>query len=174
MPLTGLTAEGSLSIDGVDMANQFGAWGILHDGRGEGGLLKLWSPDFVIRGENRILPSVTGVLMYEHRMTETTVKLNLCVVGDVDGQTGLANTDATEGMEVNFDYLYENVVRPPGNSTGTRTGVLTLPSGATRTAEIQVLRTETQNYLLRGCDSLWISSLFVRIPGGRFIDEDSS
>ena len=166
MPLQHLTQEGTLSLDGISLQNTFGAWGIIPN-KGRGGLIPLWT-DFAVRGQNRILPSVTGVIMYEHRVTETEYDLRLAVTGDVDGQTGLSNTDAVQGLEVNLDYLTTNVILPPGNSTGTRAGVLIKPSGETLTASVQVMYTKVEDYLLQECASLWIAMLHIRLPEGRF------
>lgn len=167
MPIQHLTQEGSLSLDGINLANSFGAWGILSDAKGVGGLVPLWT-DFEVRGENRILPSVTGVIMYEHRVTESEFDLTLAVTGDIDGQTGAIPTDAIQGLETNLAYLTTNVILPPGNSTGTRAGVLTKPSGATLTTSVQVMYTKVQTYLLQECGSLWIGKLHIRLPEGRF------
>lgn len=172
MPLQHLTQEGSLTVDGVAMANAFGAWGILSDARGNGGLVKLWT-DFAVRGQNRVLPtpapSATGVVIpYERRITETRVDFNLVVTGDVDGQTGATPADAIQGLEANLAYLTANVIDPPATATGTRAAVLTMPSGATRAADIQSLGTTVQTYLLQECASLWIATWHVTIPEGRF------
>jgi hypothetical protein len=171
MPLQHLTQEGSLAIGGVAMANQFGAWGIVPD-RGKGGLIPLWT-DFEVRGENRVLPtpapSVTGVVIpYQRRITQSGHDLRLLVTGDIDGQTGATPTDAIVGLEANLAYLTANVIQPPATASGTRAAVLTMPSGATRTADVQVLRTTVETYLLHECGSLWIAKLRIDIPGGRF------
>jgi hypothetical protein len=167
MPILNLIGEGSMTVDGIAMANTFGAWGIVADERGKGGLVPLWT-DFAVRGENRILPSVTGVIMYEHRVTETRYDFRLLVTGDVDGQTGATPTDAIEGLEANLDYLVTNIIEPPGTSTGTRAAVITKPSGATVSADIQSLGTTVQTYLLQDCASLWIATWHIDIPAGRF------
>lgn len=172
MPIQHLTQEGALEVDGIAMANPFGAWGIVSDEKGNGGLLQLWT-DFSVRGENRVLPtpapSATGaVIPYEHRVTESKCDLRLLVTGDVDGQTGAINTDAVTGLEVNLGYLMTNVILPPATATGTRAAELTMPSGATRTADIQSTGTTTQTYLLQDCWSLWIATWHIIIPAGRF------
>jgi hypothetical protein len=167
MPLAHLTQEGSLSVGGVALANAFGAWGIVGDERGNGGLVKLWT-DFDVRGEDRILPSVTGVIAYPRRMTATRHDLRLLVTGDVNGQTGATPSDATQGLETNLEYLRANFLAPVATATGTRAATLTMPSGSTRTADIHVLGTTVQTYLLQECASLWIGTVHIDIPEGRF------
>jgi len=166
MPIQHLTQEGTLSLDGISLQNPFGAWGVVPN-KGKGGLIPLWT-DYEVRGQNRILPSVTGVIMYEHRVTETEYDLRLAVTGDVDGQTGLSNTDAIEGLETNLDYLTTNVILPPGGPTGARAGVLVKPSGATLNASVQVMHTKVEDYLIFECAAIWIAMLHIRLPEGRF------
>jgi len=166
MPLQHLTQEGNLSLDGINLQNSFGAWGIIPE-KGKGGLIQLWT-DFEVRGQNRILPSVTGVIMYEHRITESEFDLRLVVTGDINGQTGATFTDAIQGLETNLAYLETNMIAPPGNATGTRAGILTMPSGATRTTSVQVMHTKVQEYLLQECAAGWIAMLHIRLPEGRF------
>lgn len=167
MPIQHTTQEGSLTIDGFAMANQFGAWGIVSDERGNGGLVKLWA-DFEVRGEDRILPSVPGFLSYQRRITETRVDLRLLVTGDIDGQTGAVQADAIAGLEANLELLRAGVIAPVDTQAGTRAATLTMPSGGTRTADIHVLQVTTQSYLLQECGSLWIGTLHIDIPEGRF------
>lgn len=167
MPLVQNAAEGSLTIDSIDMNPANGAWGIIGDERGVGGYVQLWA-DFDVRGDDRILPSVTGVIAYQRRRTVTRHDFRLVVVGDVNGQTSGSETDSRIGLEDNIEYLRENVIDPVDTSTGTRSAVLTMPSGNTRTADIHVLGVTTQTYMLRECGSIWIATMHISIPSGRF------
>lgn len=173
MPLVNNAAEGTLTIDSVDMNIANGAWGIIGDERGVGGYVKLWA-DFDVRGEDRILPSVTGVIAYQRRRTVTRHDFRLIVVGDVIGETGAPEADTRIGLEENIEYLRENVIDPVDTATGTRSATLTMPSGNTRDAEIHVLSVTTQSYQLRECDSIWIATLHISIPSGRFAYSSSS
>ena len=169
MPLQYTDIEGGLTIGSVDMQNQYGAWGICGDATGRGGLLHLWS-EFDVRGEDRLLPSVTGVIAYPRRVTVTKMDLRLMVVGDVDGQTGAAATDAIETLAANMEYLRANVVAPVVSSTGTRAATLEIPGQSNRTANIHVLKMVTQSYMLApGCQgAITINTLQISIPSGRF------
>lgn len=167
MPLVQNAAEGTLTIDGVDMNPANGAWGIIGDERGTGGYVQLWS-DFDVRGDDRILPSVTGVIAYQRRRTVTRHDFRLIVVGDVIGQTSAPETDTRVGLEENIEYLRENTFDPVNTMSGTRSATLTMPSGNQRIADIHVLGVSTQSYLLRECDSIWIATLHISIPSGRF------
>jgi len=167
MPLLHTQVEGELTIDGISMNPSNGAWGIVGDEKGKGGYVPLWN-DFLVRGQDRVLPSVTGILPYQRRRTGTPHELRLIVVGDVDGQTGNPELDAVVGLENNMEYLRENVIEPVPTQAGTRSAVLTMPSGNQREAEIHVLRTVTQTYLLQECGAIWIATLHISIPSGRF------
>lgn len=166
MPIANGQDEGTLLIGAISMNPANGAWAIVGDERGEGGLIKLWA-DFDVRGEDRILPSVTGVIAYPRRMTVTRHDLRLLVVGDVNGQTSAPVSDSRIGLQNNLEYLRTNVFAPVASSTGTRTATLTLPSGSTRTGAIHVLGVVTQSYHLSECGSIWIGTLQISIPGGR-------
>jgi hypothetical protein len=171
MPLVNTTLEGSLTIDAVSMNPASGAWGVVGDGR-VGGLLDLWAA-FDVRGQDRTLPGATGVIAYPRRMTVTRKDLRLLVVGDVDS-VGAPVADAVEGLEANLEVIRSTVLAPVVSSTGTRAAVLTMPSGATRTADIHVLGLVTQQYMLSsvvdGCSqgAIFIGTLQISIPSGRF------
>lgn len=164
MPLIGYEAEGNLTIGGIDMNRP--AWAVIGDERGEGGLLKLWV-EFEVRGSDRVLPSATGVIPYPRRMTVTRHDLRFLVVGDVDS-AGTPVADTRSGLRANLEYLRTNVFAPVASSTGTRAATLTVPGGANRTADIHVLRVQTQSYYIDECGSIWVGTLQISIPGGRF------
>lgn len=167
MPLRNTQNEGTLEISGINMNPANGAWGIVGDERGQGGLVHLWSK-FDVRGEDRLLPGAVGVIPYPRRMTGTRVDLRLLIVGDVVGQTGALATDATEGLATNIEYLRTNVVAPVVSSTGLRSAVLEVPGQSDRTALIHVLGLVTQSYMLGECGAIAVTTLQISIPEGRF------
>lgn len=167
MPLVHNASEGTMTIDTVSMNPANGAWGIIGDEQGKGGYVQLWA-GFDVRGQDRILPSVTGYIAYQRRRTVTAFNLRLIVVGDVIGETGAPELDTRVGLEENIEYLRENVIDPVATQTGTRSATLTMPSGNTREAEIHVLDVTTQQYKLSECGSIWIANLRISIPSGRF------
>lgn len=167
MPLQHTDLEGTLEIDSFDMQNVFGAWGIVGDEQGRGGLVHLWDK-FDVRGEDRILPGAPGYLAYPRRITVTRQDLRLLVTGDVDGVTGITNTDPIAGLAINTEYIRVGVLAPVASATGLRSALLTVPGMADRTALIHVLGTVTQSYQLGMCGSLAVKTLQLSIPGGRF------
>lgn len=167
MPLQNTTLEGVLTIGSISMSPANGAWGIVGDEQGRNGLVHLWA-GFDVRGEDRILPSATGVLAYPRRITATRRDLRLLIAGDVIGQTGAAATDARVGLATNFEYLRANVLAPVVSATGTRAATLTVPGLATRSANIHVLGLVTQSYMLTECGSIAVCTLQISIPSGRF------
>src|SRR5690606_32265604 len=139
--------EGTLTIGSISMNPVNGAWGAFGDENGQGGLVHLWSL-FDVRGEDRILPSATGVIPYQRRMTVTRADIRFIIVGDIIGQTGVPASDAAVGLATNTEYIRANVLAPVASSTGTRAATLTIPGQATRSANIHVLGMVTQSYKL--------------------------
>ena len=168
MPLRHTTLEGTLTIDGVSLNPANGAWAVLGDEMGRGGLVHLWSK-FDVRGQDRILPGVTGVIAYPRRLTVTRVDLRFLIVGDVIGQTGAPATDAIEGLATNVEYIRANVLAPVASSTGTRSATLTIPGQVNRTANVHVLGMTNQSYMLDSCGSISVNTLHLSIPSGRFV-----
>lgn len=167
MPLQNTTLEGTLTIAGISMNPANGAWAILGDETGRGGLLHLWAK-MTVRGTDRVLPGAPGVIAYPRRGTVTRHDLRLLIVGDVIGQTGAPASNAIEGLATNIEYLRANIISPVVSSTGTRAATLTIPGAASRTANIHVLEIDIQSYLLQECGSIAITTLQISIPAGRF------
>jgi len=164
MPLSNYADEGSMTIDGLSMNRP--AWAIIGDERGVGGYVQLWA-DFDIRGDDRILPSATGVIAYPRRMTVKRMDFRLIVVGDVD-QAGTPVADSVIGLQNNIEYIRANFLAPVASRDGLRDAVLTMPSGGTRSASIHALGVVTQSYGLTECGSIWVGTLQISIPSGRF------
>lgn len=167
MPLQHTDIEGTLTVSGIALENSFGAWGITGDAQGKAGLIHLWA-GFDVRGEDRLLPTVPGVLAYQRRMTKTRHDLRLLIVGDVNGQTGAPALDPIETLAANIEYLRANVVAPVDSATGTRAAVLTVPGQSSRSADIHVLGMPVLNAQLGMCGAIAIATLQISIPEGRF------
>lgn len=172
MPLLHNALEGVLTISSISMNPANGAWGVIGDERGEGGLIKLWA-DFDIRGQDRILPGANGAIAYRRRITPTRHDLRLLVVGDVIGSTSAVATDTRIGLAANLEYLRANVLAPVASATGTRAATLTVPGVANRAADIHVEGVVTQSYGIAtsgaACgSSIWVGTLQISIPAGRF------
>ena len=120
---------GTLTIGGVALAGP--GWVILS-------LASLWeSPE--IRGTDVLLPGVTGVRRYRRRVMATKHSLPLAISG-AHNRLGVEYGNPYVGAETNLRYLLNNVVLPTNVGDGTRTAVMTLPSGGTVTAPVHVER----------------------------------
>jgi hypothetical protein len=152
--------DGTLQIGSVIMNRP--AWMIGADESGEGGLLALIT-NIEQRGQDRILPTATGVIPYPRRNTATVHELRLLVVGDVD-QAGADVADPTAGLVANLRYIMTNVVTPPGGTAGTRAATYTPPGGGTAaTGNIHVTGLRQEGYYLRA-KAGWIGRLVISIP----------
>lgn len=154
--LTYNTAAGDLTIGGVAMNGP--AWKVLN-------LYELWLPANV-RGSDRILPGTAGVIAYQRRATVTVRSLQMLVSGTHD-RTGASVADRYEGLQANVDYLITNVVAPTGTGDGTRSAVLTMPDGTTRTEPVHVLGLELGTI---SEDGSWTKAVIeLSIPSGRIV-----
>lgn len=152
--LTYNTAAGDLTIGGVAMNGP--AWKVLN-------LLELWQPADQ-RGSDRLVPGTAGVLAQQRRDTVTRRSLQMLIVGDVD-RTGTPQADRFEGLQVNVEYLRANVAAPTGATDGTRSAVLTMPDGTTRTEPVHVVGFDFGNFRE---DAAWLRAvLTISIPSGR-------
>jgi hypothetical protein len=125
-------------------------------------LIDLWVPG-VTRGNNVVLPHLSGTRPYAHRLTETPYSLEINFVGDADSSgVGVAAADRMEQLQAN---IAEVVTGLPVPSVGTVSASLELPSGDTITADIQVLQlipgTRTQDMLY--------ATLEIIVPSGAFV-----
>jgi hypothetical protein len=126
-------------------------------------LLELWQPADQ-RGSDRLVPGTAGVLAQQRRDTVTRRSLQMLIVGDVD-RTGTPQADRFEGLQVNVEYLRSNVAAPTGATDGTRSAVLTMPDGTTRTEPVHVVGFEFGNFRE---DAAWLRAvLTISIPSGR-------
>lgn len=99
-------------------------------------LWELWQgPD--TRGEDRLIPGTAGVRAYRRRATVTFVDVEMEFFGNLDWD-GAEYTDARVGLETNLLHWRTNVTDPTVAAPGTRTAVLHLPSGATKTGAVTV------------------------------------
>lgn len=152
--LTYNTAAGDLTIGGVAMMCP--AWKVLN-------LLELWQPADQ-RGNDRLIPGTAGVLAQQRRDTVTRRSLQMLIVGDVD-RTGTPVADRFEGLQANVDYLRANVAAPTGTTDGTRSAVLTMPDGTTRTEPVHVVGFDFGNFRE---DGGWVRAVLqLSIPSGR-------
>lgn len=152
--LTYNTAAGDLTIGGVAMMCP--AWVVLN--------LHVLQQPADQRGDDRLVPGANGVLALRRRNTVTRHGLQLLVSGTHD-RTGASVADRLEGLQANLDYLRANVVEPTGTGDGTRSAVLTMPDGTTRTEPVHVTGIEFGDL---NQDGSWLRAvLTISIPSGR-------
>ncbi len=156
------TVEGNLTLNGIPMKTR--AWTCPD-------LTPLWLPP-AIRGQDRIVPGASGVLPHRRRKTVTQYALDFRIAG-IASMGGVITTGTGNGpaefqqLEFNLDYLRQNVLdtRTSPNLDGTVPGVLTMPSGDIRTADVHVLGFTVNNrvaHVLQGV-------LDISIPSGGFV-----
>lgn len=148
-----LTSASGIARVSIDMHTP--AWTIID-------LLPLWL-GAELRGDDRILPGVSGVIPYRRRNTVTQHSLPMIVIGSRD-RLGAAYTDMWVGLESNINYLMNNVVSPTNTGDGTRSATLVMPSGAVRTANIHVLRLSLGTIN----SGIMKATLDISIPAGVF------
>lgn len=154
MPFEWNSAAGGLTISGISLTT---TWCKVMN------LIDLWLPADQ-RGGDRIVPGASGVLAQQRRDTATRRGLQLVIAGDVT-YTGSTSGDAFERLQINLDYLRANIVAPTGTTNGTRSAVLTMPDGTTRTEDVHVTGFDLGTYAE---DARWVRGvLTVSIPSGR-------
>jgi len=149
------TAAGDLTIGGIAM--NCPAWKIMN--------LHILQQPADQRGDDRLIPGTNGVLPLRRRATVTRHGLQLLISGTHD-RTGVANVDSFAQLASNIDYLEFYVVRPTGTGDGTRSAVLTMPGGTTRTEPVHVTGMEFGDV---SPDGAWMKAILeISIPSGRF------
>lgn len=160
------TVEGNLTLNDVPMKTR--AWTCPD-------LTPLWMPPS-IRGSDRILPGASGVIGNPRRITVTQYSLDFRISGMSDmygtavtgaGSAAGNGPEEFEQLEYNLTYLRDNVIdtRQAPNANGTIPGVLTMPSGQIRTANVHVLGFTVNSrvsHILQGV-------LDISIPAGGFV-----
>jgi hypothetical protein len=124
--LNDVECNGTLTINGVLMHNQ--AWAMIDLG-------DLWLPPKT-RGSNVVIPGAVGRRAYPVRADETTYSLPMLISG-VAAPGGVMYSDAMVGLETNIGLLADVFVPDP--NVATVTASLEMPSGAVRTAEVQIV-----------------------------------
>lgn len=128
--------------------------------------------EYSVRGDDRRVPGVTGVVPYRRRYDATEHALQMWITGDVD-KDGNINSDAKKGLQTNLQYLRSTIVNPdiPNGmpTNGTRLAQLTTPLGAVMSAYIHVLGLRTSDLMIAD-DHAWVNAVLqVNVPGGVFV-----
>lgn len=151
------TAVGELTISGVPM-HTYG-WNVLD-------VRDLWTT-VAVRGQDRLVPGVSGLRPKRRRITATTHSLPMVISG-LHTAGGTPVTDPVARLaqfQDNLDYLMANVVAEVPTVTGTRPATLTMPSGGTRTANIHVLSITPGTWT----PAVLRCTLDISIPAGKFV-----
>lgn len=153
-------SDGNLSIDGIPMKTH--GWNVLD-------LRPLWMPAS-IRGSDKILPGASGVRAYPRRPTVTEISLSMIITGEANmlgapPVTGVEHVSQALfiQLQANIAYLRANVIDPISPSTdGTRTAILTMPDGSTRTGAVHVVGLTVNDMK----EHIMATTLTLSIPGG--------
>lgn len=152
--ITGAACHGTLTIGGVSMNRD--AWAVLNN-------WVFWQPA-AVRGADNQVPGSPGVLPNRRRKTVTTHSLELLIIGTCDRFGDPVPIDDWQTqLALNSEWLDENVFTPPITLEGTRTAVLTLPNGATRTGQIHL---ETPVYGVTAPPAI-TCTIDISIPAGQ-------
>lgn len=116
------------------------------------------------RGTDVLLPGAAGVVPLVRRATVSTYELPMVIDGSVNADGTDYPGDPLAGLEAHLDALRANVTDPTGTGDGTRTAVLTTPSGDTRTAEVHVGRIQLGVQV----DGRALATLPISVPAGVF------
>jgi hypothetical protein len=147
------TTVGDLTIDGFAMNTP--AWRVVN-------LFELWLPA-PQRGQDVIRPGVDGSYAVRRFRATRRVSLQMFVSGEVDA-FGDPYSDPFAGMAANLYAFNVNLVAPTGTGDGTRSMVLTLPDGWTRTGDVHVTGMEVSE--MRRNARYCYATIEVSIPGG--------
>lgn len=144
--------HGTLAIGGTTLSCP--AWAVLN-------VASLWAPA-PTRGANRFVPHSAGTVALPRRRHEAQRTLEMVIVGTCDFD-GDPYADPYEGLEANVDYLNDNVFSYADTMTSLL-GSLTMPSGVTRTAQVQIERVEFGV----GSSVALTATVDITIPQGHF------
>lgn len=156
MPLNDSVLSGELKINGVSMHTP--AWCVLD-------VLPLYLPTGT-RGHNSIIPHTAGRYPRPLRIDESRYSLPMLISGGHD-RNGNVYADRWAGLQANLVYLNSQIVTPPTYPVVTVEGILRMPDGTVRGADVQVPSIELLNPRTTGAQLEAILELVV--PSGQFV-----
>lgn len=121
-----------------------------------------------IRGADRRLPGVAGVIPNKRRVDVSVRSLPMLIYGDYD-QEGDEYDNPHAGLVANLAYLRDNLLLPTGTGDGTLPATLHLLE-VTMTADVHVL-SPLATGMLTGYEMR--ATLDISIPGGYFVESGS-
>ncbi len=119
------------------------------------------------RTGNVVIPGAHGRRPYAYWIDETTHDLPMFITGQVD-LAGTPHADPWVGYQTNIAYLTSHLLVPPTAPTATYSASITMPSGSTKSADVQVLGLQFQAFDLNA-RFFQRAALTIRIPAGRFV-----
>jgi hypothetical protein len=127
-------------------------------------LSRLWA-EASIRGENKLLPGAQGRRSYPTRLDQSEHDLAFFIYGNTD-LDGTLIDNAWQGLQAHLDALWSNVFAPVTVGRGVRAATLTMPSGVTRVANVQV---EPLHFANDVYDASFVeATIHLTIVDGRF------
>ena len=125
-------------------------------------LWTFWEPA-QLEASNIKLAGVTGMTARKPLVQPTTHSLQLVISGEVS-TSGTPDADYPARLKTNIAYIASNFTNIPTTADGTRTAVLTLPSGATLTGPVHILGLTIGEVV---SDARWaLAVLEVSVPAG--------
>lgn len=126
-------------------------------------LLPLWLPG-ATRGDNLVIPGAVGRRPKRKRVDEAAHSLPMAFEGYFSGVDESPFDDPWAGLEQNIADFVERFVDQPAPPAKVRAAALQMPSGGSRTADIQVIGLTIGQNTRTQCRA----TLDIVIPSGRF------
>ena len=147
------SAVGNLTIDSFPLNTT--AWRIEN-------LLEWWLPAEQ-RGSDKIRPGVDGSFPVRRRKAATRRTCEMFISGEVS-PFGVPYNNWMVGLQTHIEAFEGFVVDPPASPDGTRTALLTMPDGSTRTGPVHVLGMTIGEFKANG--RFCYAVIDVSIPAG--------
>jgi hypothetical protein len=123
-----------------------------------------------VRGQDRLLPGVAGVVPYRRRRTVSMRALELAIFGDYDTDDEPTVGDFAAQCDANIAYLRANVADPTNVGDGTRTAVLHRADLSFESGQVHVV----DFTFARGGPDWAVFTLGLSIPDGVLVEGGGS
>lgn len=122
-----------------------------------------------LRGSDRLIPSLAGVVANKRRRTVTRKDFPVAITG-LYNRLGVRQTDRAMGLIANIEYLKDNLGFASTGTGGTVTASWLRSDGTTRSASVHVLSLKHALLPANKKRGIYVSNavLSLSIPAGRF------
>ena len=122
-----------------------------------------------LRGSDRLIPSLAGVVANRRRRTVTRKDIPLAITGLYD-RLGVRQADRAMSLIANIEYLKDNLGFASTSGGGTVTASWLRSDGTTRTASVHVLSLRHALLAPNATRAIYVSNavLSLSLPAGRF------